>query len=87
MFVNSRWFCCYSFIVFLAPIVCGAFVFGPCFVMQYPVSFLDLQYTLLRKRWLFALLWVCTCCRAVVGFASLPRGRVGWSVVCDSDIS
>ena len=27
----------------VAPIVCGGYVFGPCFVMQCLVSFLDLQ--------------------------------------------
>ena len=38
--------CCWLIIV-VAPIVCFIFVFGPCFVLQYLVSFLVLQ----SSRW------------------------------------
>ena len=37
----------------VAPIVCVFFVFGPCFVVQYLVSFLVLQSSRWgRERWL-----------------------------------
>ena len=39
------WFCCCQFIVAL--IDCGGSVFGPCFVVQYLVSFVVLQ----SSRW------------------------------------
>ena len=58
-------------------------MFGPCFVIQHSVSFLVLQYTLLRKReragcfTLVLYLLSCGC-----WFSSLPHGGVGWSVVC-----
>ena len=34
----------------VAPIVCGGFVFGPCFVMQYLVSSSSIQITLVTEN-------------------------------------
>ena len=50
----------------VAPIVCGGFVFGPCFVMQYLVFFLVLQSSLVRKRAAVALPKLCSCCYVAV---------------------
>ena len=33
--VLSGWFCFFDSLFNVPPIVCGVFVFGPCFVMHY----------------------------------------------------
>ena len=50
-------------------------MFGPCFVVQYLVSFIVLQTS--RCFTIFA---VCLC------YVSLHHGVVGWSAVCDFGI-
>ena len=42
----------------VAPIVCRFFVFGPCFVVQYFVSFLVLQSSQ-KERWLLKNCFKC----------------------------
>ena len=69
MAVLRRWLL--FFIVIVAPITCWGFVLGPCFVMQYVVSFLVLLSSfaiiLLGKRELLALLlWYSECNVSIV---------------------
>ena len=53
-------------------------MFGPCFVVQYLVSFLVLHSSCLES-W-----WMSFDCNYSV---SLPHGALGWSVMCDCGIS
>ena len=55
------------FIVALAPIVCGGFVLGSCFVVQYFVSFLVLQLSHCgRESWLLYFCGILNCHVSVV---------------------
>ena len=73
----------YSLLIVVAPILCLGFVFVPCFVVWYLLSFSSLEITLLRKRELVALFKLCGSCLSI---ASLPDGAASWSTVCDCDI-
>ena len=70
-------------------IVCGGLVIGPCFVLQYFVSFLVLQLSL----WEWASWPGCFTNKCVLNAMSLYsvlnllRGVIGWSVVCECIIS
>ena len=63
-------------------------MFGPCFVVQYLVSF-DCSFAVfLRRRrqdcfTLIAFLVACGC----YCFVTLPHSAVSWSAVCDCSIS
>ena len=62
-------------------------MFVKAYACQRSYFFFILKSFMLRKRELIASLYVCYCCRiaaCVLCFVSLPRGVVGWSVVCDS---
>ena len=52
-------------------------MFVPCFAVLCYVSFLALQYILMGKRELVALLYLSSWC-----LVALPHGAVGWSAVC-----
>ena len=73
-----------SFIVAL--IVCGSFVFVPCFAIQYLLSILVLHSFAREERAdcfiLIVFLLSCDCKCSVY----LPHGVVGWSAVCDCGI-
>ena len=73
MVVLRRWLL--FFIVIVAPIISWGFVLGPCFVMQYVVSFLVLQSSfaiiLLGKRGLLALLLWYSKCHVSIGVLCL----------------
>ena len=65
-------------------------MFGPCFVMQYLISFLALQLQCIPLGevragcfTLIVFLLLCGCLCSV----SLPHGAVGWSAVCECGIS
>ena len=56
-------------LVDVAPIVCGGLVVGPCFDLQYFVSFQVLQSSLFgRESWLLYLCCVCGCWIPLVSF-------------------
>ena len=61
-------------------------VFGPCFIMQYSVSFLGLQSSRQgRDSWLFTFM-VYLLSRGCYWPVSLPLDSLGWSVVCDCSL-
>ena len=65
----------------LLPLFCGGFLFGPCFVVQYLVSFLVFQSHFWgRASWMLyfnCLLMSCDCWCIV----SLPHDATSWSAV------
>ena len=66
----------------------GRLVLGPCFVLQYLLSFmLFFQFFSLGKREMVALLLLFSECHITVSRSlTLPRIAVGWSVVFDCGI-
>ena len=64
--------------VFFAPIVCGGFAFGPCFVIQ----FIDGQ----ERAGFFAFTVFLMSCDSQCCVA-FPRNASGWTAVCDCGIS
>ena len=58
----------------VAPIVCEGILFGPCFVMQYLVSFLVLLIILLRRE-----SWLLVLCVLVVLLVGLKYVIVAFS--------
>ena len=59
---------------------------GPSFDLYF-VSFLVLQLSRWGKRELVALLFCVLKAMLLLSFLLLPRGAMGWSVVCDCGIS
>ena len=59
----------------VASIVCGAFVFGPCYGCAVPSVLSSFHIISLEKREMVALLMSCDCLCSV----SLPHGAEGWS--------
>ena len=61
---------------------------GPCFALQYFVSFQVLQLSLFGRERAGCFLMLCfwvwgPFCQ----FLTLPHGAIGWSVVCECGIS
>ena len=57
---------------------------GLCFALQYFVSFLVLQSLCGRESWLFYFCCVLNVMSLLL--LTLPRGAMGWSVVCECGI-
>ena len=55
-------------------------MFGPCFDMQYLVTLLFLQSSILAEEKRAGFCSLSSCCLVAV------YGAVGWCVVCDCDI-
>ena len=71
----------------VAPIVCGGYVLGPCFVIQYFVSFLFCNHLDgEEKAGCFTLTVFLVTCDSQC-FVALPHGAVGSSAVCDCCIT
>ena len=66
---------------FDSPVVCGSFVFDPCFVVQYFESSLVLHEIAFCLT--FTVFQIVCCCYSSL---PLPHSAMVWSVVCDCGI-
>ena len=79
--IISWWFCCCRFVVYSYSHCLLGVMFGPCFVMQYLVTFLVLQASPWgSESWSLcnAYVYAVVSCYCSVPF---PCGALGWSVV------
>ena len=74
-------------LIYLLPLCMGVLCFGPCFVIQYFVSFLFCSHLDREERddcfTVFVFMMFCGSQSSV----ALLHGAIGWSAVCDCDIS